>query len=131
MLKKNCTNTITGTPHYIAPEVLEGIYDEKCDIWSCGVILYILLCGLPPFNGEDDNEIFEEIKKRKFDFPDDLFHDVSNDAKDLITKMLSRHYNRLKKVSLLLKRKIIHNLLQEGSIELITRMLTDYSIKGK
>lgn len=88
-LNDNTMYERVGTSYYIAPEVLEGIYDEKCDIWSCGVILYILLCGLPPFNGEDDNEIFEEIKKRKFDFPDDLFHDVSDDAKDLITKMLS------------------------------------------
>ncbi len=51
-----------GTPYYIAPEVLEKKYDEKCDIWSCGVILYIILCGYPPFNANSDLEIMEKVK---------------------------------------------------------------------
>lgn len=60
---------ISGTPYYIAPEVLNESYDEKCDIWSCGVILYILISGYPPFNGESDLDIMKSVKSGKFDFP--------------------------------------------------------------
>lgn len=51
-----------GTPYYIAPEVLQRKYNEKCDIWSCGVIAYILLCGNPPFDGDTSDIVLEKIK---------------------------------------------------------------------
>ena len=52
---------IYGTAYYIAPEVLKGEYDEKCDAWSLGVILYILLTGTPPFNGTTEQEIYDKV----------------------------------------------------------------------
>lgn len=55
-----------GTPYYIAPEVLRQDYNEKCDIWSCGVILYILLSGRPPFNGITDKEILDKVKQGSY-----------------------------------------------------------------
>ena len=79
-----------GTTYYIAPEVLKGEYDEKCDIWACGVIFYILLCGYPPFNGETDDEIYEAILSGKFQCPEEDWNQVSQEAKDLIKKMLTK-----------------------------------------
>lgn len=55
-----------GTPYYVAPEVLDENYDLKCDIWSCGVILYILITGVPPFNGPTEFDIMERVKEGKF-----------------------------------------------------------------
>jgi len=80
--------TISGTPYYIAPEVLQEIYDEKCDIWSCGVILYIFLCGYPPFNGDNDSEIMKSVKKGIYDFPAEEWSSVSKEAKDLVSNLL-------------------------------------------
>jgi calcium-dependent protein kinase len=62
-------HTKVGTAYYVSPEILKGDYDEKCDIWSSGVILYILLTGIPPFNGESDNDIYRKIAKKKFSYP--------------------------------------------------------------
>ncbi len=84
-----------GTAYYISPEVLQGKYDEKCDIWSAGVILYIIICGYPCFNGEDDDEIFEAIQKGKIAFPSPEWDDISDDVKNLIKKMCCKPSDRL------------------------------------
>jgi calcium-dependent protein kinase len=79
-----------GTSFYIAPEVIDKNYDEKCDVWSLGVILYIMLCGLPPFFSRNDAEIFEKIKKMPVSFKGEVWTTVSDDAKKLIQKMLRK-----------------------------------------
>jgi calcium-dependent protein kinase len=82
--------TKAGTPYYVAPEVLKGGgYDEKCDIWSCGVICYILICGYPPFYGDSDNDILKSVKTGKFDFPAQDWGENSKEVKDFITAMLT------------------------------------------
>ena len=78
-----------GTPYYIAPEVLKKSYDHMCDLWSCGVILYILLCGYPPFNGACDKHIIQAVLKGEFTLDEPEWHSVSDNAKDLVSKLLT------------------------------------------
>jgi len=87
------------TPYYVAPEVLgPEKYDKSCDIWSLGVIMYILLCGLPPFFSNHGLAISPGMKKRirlgKYDFAPSKFEHVSQDAKNLITGMLKTNPNQ-------------------------------------
>ena len=84
-----------GTAYYVAPEILAGKYTEKCDIWSAGVILYILLSGEPPFNGPNDRIIYSKIRKMDYNFPDEKWKNISSEAKELISKMLSPEAQRL------------------------------------
>jgi len=77
-----------GTPYYIAPEVLKKDYNEKCDIWSCGVILYIMLCGFPPFNGDNNEEIMDNILRGEYNFEAPIWSEVSDYAQTLIKHML-------------------------------------------
>ena len=95
--KNKKMSTIKGTPYYIAPEVIKEVYDEKCDIWSLGVILYVLLCGYPPFNGDTDVEIMQNVQRGKFVFPKEEWDVMSYEVKDLITKMLT--YEPSKRIS--------------------------------
>ena len=84
----NTMKGAVGTTFYMAPEVLIGKYNEKCDVWSCGVILYIMLSGKPPFFSQDEEELKAKIKSMKYDFSYAEFTKVSQDAKDLIQKIL-------------------------------------------
>uniref|UniRef100_A0A7S0J9G7 Protein kinase domain-containing protein n=1 Tax=Calcidiscus leptoporus TaxID=127549 RepID=A0A7S0J9G7_9EUKA len=82
--------TPCGTPGYIAPEVLrmKG-YGKECDVWSLGVIIYILLCGFPPFYAENDAQLYEKIKRGEYEFLRPYWDPISDLAKDLIRKMLT------------------------------------------
>ena len=87
--------TRAGTPYYISPEVLAGNYDVSCDMWSAGCMLYILLCGYPPFYGENNNEILQMVSTGVFDFDGEEWNDISDDAKDLINKLITRPERRI------------------------------------
>lgn len=86
-----------GTPYYIAPEVWKKKYDEKCDEWSCGVIMYILLSGTPPFNAATDNEMKKKILDGSFSMTGKVWDAISDEAKDLVTQLLT--YNKDDRIS--------------------------------
>jgi calcium-dependent protein kinase len=81
-------NGTVGSPFYIAPEVLSGGYNQAADVWSAGVILYILLSGIPPFWGKTKSKIFDAVREAKLQFPKDPWSSISSSAKDLISRML-------------------------------------------
>ena len=82
-------NEIVGSPYYMAPEVLKRNYGPEIDIWSAGVILYILLCGVPPFWAETEQGVAQAIVRSVIDFKRDPWPKVSDNAKDLVKKMLN------------------------------------------
>ncbi|KAL6606297.1 hypothetical protein ACP70R_041950 [Stipagrostis hirtigluma subsp. patula] len=100
---------MVGSPFYIAPEVLSGGYNEAADVWSAGVILYILLSGIPPFWGKTKSKIFECIRSTELRFPSDPWDRVSDSAKELITRMLRRDPRQ----RLTAKQVLEHSWMQE------------------
>lgn len=83
-----------GTPYYIPPEVLRKHYNYKCDLWSAGVLMFILLCGYPPFGGNTDQEILKKVSIGRFSFPSPEWDEISFEAKDLIEKLLNTDLTR-------------------------------------
>lgn len=78
-----------GTPYYVSPQVLRRSYDQSCDVWSCGVIMYMLLCGYAPFQGETEMDTCHKVLRGTYQFHRDAWKGVSQDAKNLIDVLLS------------------------------------------
>lgn len=89
---ENELRTCLGTPGYVAPEIItKQKYGPAVDVWSLGVIFYILLCGYPPFLADTRAALFRCIMKGRYEFHDDAWGNISQDAKDFISRMLVRH----------------------------------------
>ena len=86
---------VFGQSYYNAPEVIEGVYSEKCDVWSIGVIMYILLSGEPPFNAPTDQQVIEQIKVGDYSMEGEQWEHVSEEAKNLLSQLLTREAGRL------------------------------------
>eukprot|EP00349_Pseudokeronopsis_sp_Brazil_P000772 CAMPEP_0202958910 /NCGR_PEP_ID=MMETSP1396-20130829/3181_1 /ASSEMBLY_ACC=CAM_ASM_000872 /TAXON_ID= /ORGANISM="Pseudokeronopsis sp., Strain Brazil" /LENGTH=153 /DNA_ID=CAMNT_0049677219 /DNA_START=815 /DNA_END=1276 /DNA_ORIENTATION=- len=81
-------STKIGTPYYVCPEIIRGAYDKGCDLWSVGVLTYIMLCGYPPFNGQTEAELFDNILEGTYEFADEDWEHISHNAKDFIFNLL-------------------------------------------
>ena len=88
--KHSFENKVVGTIYYIAPEVIKKNYNQKCDIWSCGVIMYVLLTKKPPFSGDTSEEIIANIEKGVYDMKSPPFNKISKSAIDLLQKLLNK-----------------------------------------
>ena len=121
-----------GTLVYCSPEVLKNNYNQKCYIWSCGVIMYILLCGKYPFYGSTEEEITRKILIGNFNFDDKHFDNVSENAKDLIRKCLIHDKNKRITVKEALKHEFFSGEIDINNIfedEVDTKKIL-YSLKN-
>ncbi|KAJ9518557.1 hypothetical protein QJQ45_018540 [Haematococcus lacustris] len=103
---------IVGSAYYVAPEVLRRSYSKEADIWSCGVMLYILLCGYPPFHGDNEKKIFEAVVSKPVDFNSDPWPRISEPAKDAVRRMLVRDPKRRATAQEILK----HEWMRENGV---------------
>ena len=114
-------HTILGTPYYIAPEVLKGNYDEKCDIWSIGALTYIMLSGEPPFKGKSNNEIFMKIIKDPIKFNPYKWNNLTENSKDFIKICLNKDPDKRPSAIEALSHKWFLHFIQVSNQKYITQ----------
>ena len=122
-ISDNCMNDIVGTPFYVAPEVLQGVYTNACDIWSVGVVLYAMLSGKPPFTGTS-SEVLNKVSKAAVFFPERSWRNISVEAKDFILKMLERNPEKRFTAKQCLEHSWFKKNLGTTSLELDAKLLT-------
>ncbi|KAL6563759.1 Calcium-dependent protein kinase 8 [Orobanche gracilis] len=127
-------NEIVGSPYYMAPEVLKRNYGPEIDIWSAGVILYILLCGVPPFWAETEQGVAQAIIRSVIDFKRDPWPNVSDNAKDLVKKMLHPDPSRRLTAQQVLEHPWLQNVKKAPNVSLgetVKARLKQFSVMNK
>ncbi|KAJ8449857.1 hypothetical protein Cgig2_001513 [Carnegiea gigantea] len=127
-------NEIVGSPYYMAPEVLKRHYGPEVDIWSAGVILYILLCGVPPFWAETEQGIAQAIIRSHVDFTREPWPRVSENAKDLVKKMLNPDPSRRLTAQQVLDHPWLQNATKAPNVylgETVKARLKQFSVMNK
>ncbi|KAL5566660.1 hypothetical protein UlMin_029824 [Ulmus minor] len=127
-------NEIVGSPYYMAPEVLKRNYGPEVDVWSAGVILYILLCGVPPFWAETEQGVAQAIIRSVIDFKRDPWPRVSDNAKDLVRKMLDPDPKRRLTAQEVLDHPWIQNAKKAPNVSLgetVRARLKQFSVMNK
>ena len=102
--------TKLGTPYYVSPEVLEGKYDKRCDLWSIGVICYMLLSGKVPFDGKKEIDVFNKIRCCNYDFPASEWASASEASQDFISRLLKTNPDK----RMTIQEAMVHPWFQMG-----------------
>jgi calcium-dependent protein kinase len=118
-----------GTIYYIAPEVFKNNYNEKADIWSCGIILYTMLCGHPPFLGNDEDSIKNKILNCKVEYPQNEFKNISKGAIDFLELLLENDPNKRISAEEALKNEWLINMLNSDDDNILNKTIIENLIK--
>lgn len=86
---------VYGTSYYVAPEVLEGGYTQTVDVWSVGILIYLMLAGTPPFDGASGREVIKKVRAGQYSLSGGIWDEVGDGAKDLISRMLAPQEKRI------------------------------------
>jgi len=125
--------TACGTPFYVAPEVLLGTgYGPEVDMWSSGVMLYILLSGRLPFHAQEDHQLFNKILRAEFQFKSPQFDTISNEAKDIISNLIVLNPKKRLTAKECLEHPFIKNIMKEDPLpRSLYEGLTELSISKR
>ena len=137
--KNKSEKAVVGSSYYIAPEVLKKQYNEKCDTWSAGVILYMLICGRAPFDGADDEEIIANIRRGTFNHKHKKLVASSPEVQDLVIKLLEVNVNKRLSAAQALKHpwfakfngKSLYMNIEKEKVKMYLDRLISYQINSK